>query len=457
MFDNENRDFISLEKGEDLTPLKLEHTHHNHTGCSCCETNSKSKDMNKIWLGVSIFLAGILLVAMIFSLGGNKESVEIFKSGVGDTARSVITTVNGENKVYSASEIYANNIDSVVAIQTEVVTTNIFGQNIAGAAAGSGFIISDNGYVLTNAHVVSDASSIKVIMSDKSEYKATLIGSEEESDIAVLRIESDKTFKPVILGDSDKMIIGEDVVAIGNPLGELTFSITKGIVSALNRSIKVDAYTTLNMFQVDCAVNEGNSGGPVFNMYGEVIGIVSAKYASSTIEGLGFCIPINDVSNIVTDLIDYGKVTNKAYMGISVTDIDDKMIATYKMVKGAYVAGVEEGSCAEKAGLKIGDIIVKFDDKEVKSVSELLSFKKGYRAGDSATLKIWRSGEYKDISIIFDEYDEEEVKAIEEKQNEELQQQLPQGNQDYQQYPDNYNRDELEDFFWDFFMDEFGY
>ena len=291
-------------------------------------------------------------------------------------------------------------------------------------------------------------------MSDKSEYKATIVGSEEESDVAVLKIESENKFKPVILGDSDKMIIGEDIVAIGNPLGELTFSITKGIVSALDRSIQVDAYTTLNMFQVDCAVNEGNSGGPIFNMYGEVIGIVSAKYASSTIEGLGFCIPINDVSNIITDLIDYGKVRNKAYMGISITDVDERMVSQYKMVKGAYISTIEKGSCAEKAGLKIGDIIVKFDDKEVKSVSELLSFKKNYRAGDSAKLQVWRSGEYEYITIVFDEYDEETVKALEEEQNKELQEQLP---QEYQQYPDNYGRDELEDFFWDFFAEEFGY
>lgn len=454
MFNEENKDFISLEKDREestLTPLEVSHNHKHNIGCDCCGT--KTKDMSKLWLGISIALTCILMIVGLCSVGSNKESVEIFKSDLaGD--RAVVTTVNGDGKIYSASEIYANNINSVVAIQTEVVTTNIFGQKIGGAAAGSGFIISDNGYVLTNAHVVSDASSIKVIMSDKTEYKATVVGSEEESDVAVLKLESDKTFTPVILGDSDKMIIGEDVVAIGNPLGELTFSITKGIVSALNRTIQVDAYTTLNMFQVDCAVNEGNSGGPIFNMYGEVIGIVSAKYASETIEGLGFCIPINDVSNIVTDLIDYGKVTNKAYMGISVTDVDEKMVSQYKMVKGAYIATIEKGSCAEKAGLKIGDIIVKFDDKEVKSVSELLSFKKNYRAGDSAKLQVWRSGEYKDITIVFDEYDEETVKALEEEQNKELQEQLP---QEYQQYPDNYGRDELEDFFWDFFADEFGY
>ena len=455
MFNEENRNFISLDKKEELTPLEVHnHEEHKHyVGCDCCETKTKAKDMTKLWLGISIALTCILLIAAICSVGGKKDSVEIFKSNLsGD--RAIVTTVNSDGKVYTASEIYANNINSVVAIQTEVVTTNIFGQKIAGAAAGSGFIISENGYVLTNAHVVDGASSIKVIMSDKTEYKATIVGSEEESDVAVLKIESENKFTPVILGDSDKMIIGEDIVAIGNPLGELTFSITKGIVSALNRSIQVDSYTTLNMFQVDCAVNEGNSGGPIFNMYGEVIGIVSAKYASSTIEGLGFCIPINDVSNIVTELIDYGKVTNKAYMGISVTDVDEKMVSQYKMVKGAYVASVEKGSCAEKAGLKIGDIIVKFDDKEVKSVSELLSFKKAYRAGDSAKLQIWRSGEYKDITIVFDEYDEEAVKALEEEQNKELQEQLP---QEYQQYPDNYGRDELEDFFWDFFGNEFGY
>ena len=323
--------------------------------------------------------------------------------------RVVVETVEGSDKLYTASGIYKNNIESIVAIQTEVVTTNLFGQQVAGAAAGSGFVISEDGYILTNAHVVSDASSIKVSFENGTEYDAKLVGMEEDNDIAVLKIDSSASFNPVTFGDSDKMTIGEDIVAIGNPLGELTFSLTKGVVSALDREITTDVYSSINMFQVDCAVNQGNSGGPVFNMYGEVVGIVSAKYASNTIEGLGFCIPVNDVAGIVTELIEHGKVTNKAYMGIIIADVTPNMVKQYNMVQGAYVQTVIKGSCAEKAGLKIGDIIVEMDGKEVKSVSGLMAEKRSYKAGETAKLKVWRGGDYINVSITFDE----ETEAVE--------------------------------------------
>lgn len=383
------------------------------------ETSVKTNKVNSLFV-VTWVMIGVLMLSYLgllaYSLSKDNNPLGIAVSNR-ENIPAVLTSIDRDNTVYTASGIYKENIDSIVAIQTEIVTTNMFGQRVAGAAAGSGFVISEEGYILTNAHVVDSASSIKVMFENGEEYTAKLVGKETENDVAVLKVDTDKKFKAVILGNSDNMVVGEDVVAIGNPLGELTFSMTKGIISALDRTIQVDASTTLNMFQVDCSVNEGNSGGPIFNMYGEVIGIVSAKYASSTIEGLGFCIPINDVSSIITDLIEYGKVVNKAYMGISISDISDVMVKQYNMVKGAYVYSVEKDSSAEKAGLKIGDIIVELGGKKVENSSELLSAKRSYKSGDTVSIKIWRSGEYLDLFITFDEQIEEVSNNIEENQN----------------------------------------
>ena len=382
-------------------------------------------------------LAACMLVSMSLSMYSvfKPTKSNILVSDLGSN-RVATTIVAGMNEPLSASQIYADNLNSVVTIQTEVVQSNFF-QQIVGSATGSGFFISEDGYVLTNYHVVEGGRKITVTLSNGKSYETRLVGYEEENDIAVLKIDSEDTFKPTILGDSDKMIVGEDVVAIGNPLGELTFSITKGIVSAIDRQIQVDAYNTINMFQVDCAVNQGNSGGPIFNMYGEVVGVVSAKYASETIEGLGFCIPINDVQNIVSDLIEYGQVMNKAYMGIQVADLSEDMISYYNMVKGAYVSTVDEGSCAEKSGLKIGDIIVEFNGKKVTCVSDLLAAKREFKAGETTEFKVWRSGEYLDLTITFDEYIAESNISTSNNSEKNFQQQLEEYYNQYNQYQKN--------------------
>ena len=410
-------------------------------------------------VGLAICMVVSLCLSIAAFLKPNNSNILVSDS---NNNRASIVSIKGSDKQFTASEIYENNINSVVAIKTEIITRNIFNQIVQGAVAGSGFIISEDGYILTNYHVVEQANSIKVTLVDGREYDAELVGSEEENDIAVLKIKSDTTLTPVVLGDSDKMTVGEEVVAVGNPLGELTFSMTKGIVSALDREISTDLYSSINMFQVDCAVNQGNSGGPIFNMYGEVIGIVSAKYASETIEGLGFCIPINDVANIVTDLIEHGKVMNKAYMGIVTADITDTMIKQYNMVKGAYVNSVDKGSCAEKAGLKTGDIIVELGDNKIDSVSSLMSAKREYKSGDTATIKVWRSGDYIDLKIVFDEYNEEEVNKKNEEINKEYQynydydnsnKDTQNGNNPYNyQYGNGNNNSSFEDFLFDYFF-----
>lgn len=313
---------------------------------------------------------------------------------------NISNSILGEQKL-SASQIYNENINSVVAIHARVVIPTTIGE-YSTLSSGSGFVISEDGYILTNYHVIENYESIEVIFSDGRVYEAELVGDETDKDVAVLKINSPNKFTPIVFDKSKDLIIGEDVVAIGNPLGELTFSITKGIVSAVDRNINVDTFNSIEMFQVDCAVNQGNSGGPLFNMSGKVVGIVSAKYASDMIEGLGFCIPIDDIVEILPDLIKYGKVPTKAQMGITVTDVTQEMIDNDNLTLGAYIASIEPGSCAETAGLKVGDVIISIGDINVLGVRDLLNVKKTYKAGDTVFVNVWRNGMTVVLSLTFD-------------------------------------------------------
>ena len=246
---------------------------------------------------------------------------------------------------------------------------------------------------------------MKVTLYNGETYDAKVIGSDEDYDIAVLKIDVTGA-TPVVLGDSSKVAIGESVAAVGNPLGELTFSMSEGIVSCVNRAINVDG-TPFNMIQVDCSINPGNSGGPLFNSYGEVIGIVSAKYSSysnTTVEGIGFAIPINDVVSLVKDIMTNGYVTNKAYMGITPQTMTAQMAQQYRydVTEGVFVCSVDPDSAADKAGLKLGDVITKMDDKDIASYEDLVAAKKAYTAGDTVTLTVYRGGETIEVPLTFD-------------------------------------------------------
>ncbi len=306
----------------------------------------------------------------------------------------------------SATEIYKQAVNETVGITSDITTTNVFGQQVSGTVSGSGFIITSDGYILTNYHVIAEAydgeHEITVMLHDGSSYKAEIVGFEDDNDIAVLKIDAGG-LDAVTLGDSDKMEVGEDVYAVGNPLGELTYTITRGIVSALGRSITGSDGTNIRMFQIDAAVNSGNSGGPVYNGRGEVIGVVTAKYSQTGVEGLGFAIPINDAAEIAAELIENGYVTGKAYMGVSVTTVSQQMADYYGWVVGAYVRSVDSGSCAEKAGLKAGDIITKLGDAEIATSADLIAAKKNYKAGDTVKITVYRSGKSETLSLTFDE------------------------------------------------------
>ena len=306
----------------------------------------------------------------------------------------------------SASELYNMAVNSCVGITIDVTAMNAFGQVTSSAISGSGFIISTDGYILTNYHVVQHADenglAINVTTYAGDKYTATLIGKEAENDVALLKVEA-QDLPALVLNTSGSLIVGQNVYVIGNPLGELTYTLTDGIVSALDREIAVEANASIRMFQISAAINSGNSGGPVFNDKGEVIGIASAKYASAGVEGLGFAIPIEDAMDIVDDLIQYGFVRGKAYFGITVRTVTQAIAEYYNWVEGAFIVDLDEDSCAAVAGLQESDIIVKVDDYEIKSSSDLILAKKNYVAGDSATLEVFRNGEYFQTTITFEE------------------------------------------------------
>ena len=353
----------------------------------------------------------------------------------------VQTVVNNNNgQPMTAEQLYAANLPSCVGI-TVNTTVNIFGQTTTSAASGSGFVLTQDGYIVTNYHVIEEAVdnssvTIEVTFSDDTKYTAKLVGGEQDNDIAVLKIDA-TGLQPVTLGDSSQLVVGESVYAIGNPLGELTFTLTDGLVSALDRLITTSSTdangnavsTTLNVLQTNCAINPGNSGGPLFDSYGNVVGVVSAKMTQSSsgvsAEGLGFAIPINDVKDIINDLIEHGYVTGKPYMGVQVKNVSDEL-QNFGIAAGALVSYVAEGSCAEKAGLQVNDIITAIDDTAIDSSTALTAaLSSNYKAGDTATLTVIRNQQEMKLSITFDEKNEqtEAANQIQDQSNQQQQQQ----------------------------------
>ena len=358
----------------------------------------------------------IVLACAIIGTGCGFGGAALYRSSTRQTVtlqqsdRTPVTVsvkqVDGQTKMEPA-EVYASTVNSVVSINTTATAgTNIFGQTVETASAGSGFIISPDGYIVTNYHVVKGATSVKVTLYSGDTYDATVIGGDSDYDVAVIKINA-SGLPAVTLGNSADVNVGDTVLAIGNPLGELTFSMSQGIVSCCDRAINVDG-TPFNMIQVDASINPGNSGGPLVNLYGEVVGIVSAKYSSysnTTVEGLGFAIPISDVQAIITDIIENGQVTGKAYLAIKAGTMTEQMAAQYDIdiTEGVFVYSTESGGAGEKAGLQLGDVITKLNDTAITSMTDLTMAKKSYKAGDTVTLTVYRSGEYITLDLTFDQ------------------------------------------------------
>ena len=378
-------------------------------------------------VGLGALIALCLVCALLGGLSGGAvagslmdsrmDKLETNVAELGETASEPVlvptapgTTVakSDDEGGLSAGDIYDMACEQVVGITTEVTGTNLFGMPVSGAVTGSGFIISEDGYILTNYHVVEEANKgkldVTVILHDGTQYTAQIVAFEADNDVAVLKIDAEG-LKPAVIGDSDSLRVGDTVYAVGNPLGELEFSMTTGHVSAKDRSIVTDNNgESIAMFQIDAAVNSGNSGGPVYNGEGQVVGIVTAKYASTGVEGIGFAIPINDAASIANDLITKGYVTGKARLGVSVNANYNEMYAQYYgWPMGAYIDGTESGSCAEKAGIEKGDIITKFDGEEIKGYDDLRAAVKRHSAGDSVELEVYRADESRIVTVVLDE------------------------------------------------------
>ena len=339
-------------------------------------------------------------------------------------------------KVLTPSEVYAQNVNSTVGITTSI-TTNYFGYQTTSAAAGSGFILTQDGYILTNYHVVEGSNSIKVTTYDGTSYDAQLIGYDESNDIAVLKIDaSDLT--PVVLGDSDTLNVGDTVVAIGNPLGELTFSLTTGVVSALDRPVTLSTGTTMNLIQTDCAINSGNSGGALFNLYGEVIGITNAKYSSSgssseaSIDNIGFAIPIDQVRSIFESIITNGYIV-KPYIGVTVSDVSSES-QSYGLPQGAAVRSVTENGPAAEAGLQENDIITAVNGETITGSNDLVKLVKASAAGDTLELTVYRQGQTTTLTLTVGEQKTDALPAQTTDQNQQSQQGYYDGGQSDNQF-----------------------
>ncbi len=360
--------------------------------------------------GIAIALA----VTMVFSCGlgfgggyfANKVNTSTSGSlNITKTSNSgTTTTASSTSKSNSTSEIVKKTADSVVEISTESVVTGSFAQQYVQQGAGSGVIISQDGYILTNNHVINGANSVKVRLRDGTEYDATIIGSDSDNDIALLKV-SATGLSPATFGDSNSLAVGDYVVAIGNPLGELGGTVTDGIISALARKVTIED-TQMTLLQTNAQVNPGNSGGGLFNANGELVGIVNAKQSATEVEGIAFAIPINNVLDILSDLKEYGYVTGKVDLGIDFTDITSDETAFYYGVNqtGCYVLSVDSGSNAEKAGVTRGDLVTKVNDTDVSSSSDITAALEKAEVGDTVTFTVSRRGTSKTISFVLEEY-----------------------------------------------------
>lgn len=335
-------------------------------------------------------LSGIIALAILLAIA--------FGASIGTSNG---TAYADDLPVLSAADIYEQNVGSTVGITTSAQTLNYWGYPTTRSASGSGFIITDSGYILTNYHVIEDSDKVQVATYDGKTHDATVIGYDSSNDVAVLKIEAEGLV-PVKIGNSDALRVGDDVFAIGNPLGELTFSLTRGVVSALSRDVRIESGVSMSLIQTDCAINSGNSGGALFNTKGEVIGITNAKYSSSSygasIDNIGFAIPINTLVRIYESIIENGYIL-KPYIGISGQTLTDDIMQITGLEGGVRVAEITEEGPAEAAGLKPGDIITEVNGETIKVFNDLSGIVDKSDPDDELALKVYRQGQMLDITV----------------------------------------------------------
>ena len=320
------------------------------------------------------------------------------------------TPVRVPGNTMTPAQVYAQCVPSVVAIKCTGIGYNGFGQASKTASSGSGFVLSEDGYIVTNYHVVDDSTSIEICMYDGTTYKAEYIGGNEDNDIALIKVDA-KKLPPVVIGSSSDLIVGDQVAAIGNPLGELASTLTVGYVSAKDRIVTSEG-TQINMLQTDAAINPGNSGGPLFNMYGEVVGITSAKYSGTTnsgatIEGIGFAIPTDDVMMMLEDLKNFGHITG-GYLGVTISEVGQEASTLYGLPQGVLVRDVMPGSCAEKSGIRSQDIIINIAGNEITNLNSLSRALNKCKAGQEVIVTVYRSGREVNLTVVLDERPQEE-------------------------------------------------
>ena len=364
----------------------------------------------------------------------NEETVEMLTEQIEDLRNQIENMPSGvisasslkPGEALTPGQLYNQCVSSVVAITSTIPGS---GFSSGGSSRGSGFILSEDGYILTNYHVVEGASAITVTTHDGTEYEASLVGYDDSAnDLAVLKVEA-SGLRAATIGSSSELVIGDMVAAIGNPLGELTATQTVGYISGIGREVATGSLTTISMIQTDAAINPGNSGGPLFNMRGEVVGITTAKYSGTTtsgasIEGIGFAIPIDDVMSVVGDLIDYGYVTG-AYMGVSVQNTDESSAAMFGIPTGAYIVSVEKGGAAERAGIQPKDIVIQVGEYKVTNVTDLTRALRHFKAGDTTDITVIRGGSKLELQITLDEKPKSTAAAAEQPQE-----QMPSGDYD---------------------------
>ena len=349
-----------------------------------------------LMLVFSMLVSGVLgfaggMVASQFSQQ-NQGSSLVEQTPISSSSEGINYSPVAASSGLTVAEIAAKTANSVVEITTEVVSSNYRGRFVS-SGAGSGVIVSSDGYIATNNHVIDGASKITVRLKNGDEYSATLVATDSKTDVALIKIEA-TGLSAATFGDSDKLVVGELAVAIGNPLGELGGTVTDGIISALDREITLDG-RTMNLLQTSAAINPGNSGGGLFNSKGELIGIVVAKSTGEDIEGLGFAIPINDAKAVLEELKTHGYVTGRPSMGVMLQEIlDSRTAMTYRVRQlGVYVAQVVEGSPAQAAGLQAGDLLVSIDGTIIGSTSDVINYLADRKVGETINIEVMRDSQ----------------------------------------------------------------
>lgn len=392
---------------------EIPHTEYHH------KRQRKHKQRKAVTLTRTSLTAIIILCVFLSSAFGFGGAMLAGSSFNGGTSQGTASTNNAKTTGFdlenatgsemTVQEITAATLDSVVEIKTESVQMDAWMSQYVTEGAGSGVIIKENGYIITNNHVIDGASKITVTTTDEQEYEATVIGSDADTDVAVLMINA-KNLTAATMGNSDQLNVGDLAVAIGNPLGELGGTVTAGIISALDRSISIDG-KTMSLLQTDTSINPGNSGGGLFNQYGQLVGVVVAKSSGSDVEGLGFAIPINRAAEVASQLMDGGYVKGKPYTGMSYQDMSQSSSSNsydaffgggYSSQSGVYIAEVQ-GKNAKKAGFQSGDLVYSVDGEEIDSFDTLSSIITSHKVGDTVTYIVLRDGKAIEIDLELEE------------------------------------------------------